>query len=85
MISVMEIWCRARRLFIYGRDTALALGDWLALSLSWSEAAYLGQTPAGFILSRHMAAPPQDKLLSSGSRLLGVRDISQVKLPVYCR
>ncbi len=44
---------------LYGRDTALALGDWLiALSFELAaEAAYHGQTPQLVsILSRHMAA-----------------------------
>ncbi len=43
----------------YGRDTALALGDWLiALSFELAaEAAYMGQTPKLVsVLSHHMAA-----------------------------
>ena len=43
----------------YGKDTALALGDWL-ISLSFelaAEAAYMGQTPKLVsVLSHHMAA-----------------------------
>jgi len=54
---------------LYGRDTALALGDWLiALSFELAaEAAYHGQTPQLVsILSRHMSATTTGQALEVG-------------------
>ena len=70
----------------YGRDTALALGDWLiALSFELAaEAAYLGQTPQLVsILSRHMAATTAGQALEFEVRAYpdwaGYMDISTGK------
>ena len=76
----------------YGRDTALALGDWLiALSFELAaEAAYLGQTPQLVsILSRHMAATTAGQALEFEVRAYpdwaGYMDISTGKTAfIYC-